>query len=170
MAKDGLTERLATRCSPAVKAALKVEMDRTGQSEGQVLEGIILDQLTGDPKAKALGALIKKLTEFISGEVWQTTSDKGWFDDAYKHRCLTSAISRLLGELEPGGTQTPSDILMNGLKKYNMESFADPEKVGGFAVSSLVRRWGNKTPNPAAPAGDMAYIKAMLKPETGGSE
>ena len=48
-----------------------------------------------------------------------------------------------------------------------MESFADPEKAGGFAVGNIAKRWDSTDPDPSAPFDDLAYIKAILKPEAG---
>jgi hypothetical protein len=163
MAKDGLTERIAARCSPAVKAALKGEMDRTGQSEGQVLEGIILHHLTGDSRSTALGTLINQLADFMSQDLWQTSENTPWLDDPYKHACLTSAIDRLLQRLKPKGAPKASDILLKGLEAYGMEHFAKPDKAGGFAVGNIAKRWDNTAPDPTAAFNDLAYIKAMLK-------
>jgi hypothetical protein len=168
--RSGLSERINTRCTPEVKAAIKAEMLRSGLSEGQLVEMILRHHLTSDSRSAALGVLITQLSDFMSRDLWQTSRDSPWFDDAYKHSCLSNAITRLLARLKPKGDPAPPPKLLEGLKKYNMEAFADPDKAGGFAVGQIAKRWDRVAPDANAAFDNLAYIKAMLKHGVEGGE
>jgi hypothetical protein len=160
--RSGLSERINTRCTPEVKAAIKKEMTRTGMSEGQLVEMVLRHHLTGDEGANAVGALITQLTQYLGGPLGLSLTDVGWFADPHKHYCLVVAINKLLERFKPEGEPVPLPELMTQLEEFNFEAFAEPETAGGLAVGNIAKEWDSTDPDPAAAINEFSHIKAVL--------
>jgi hypothetical protein len=160
--RSGLSERINTRCTPEVKAAIKREMARTGMSEGQLVEMVLRHHLMGDEGANAVGALITQLVQYLGGPLGQDLTNEGWFYDPHKHLCLTVAINKLLNRFKPEGEPIPLPELMTQLEEFNIEAFAEPETAGGMAVGSIAKEWEAVEPDYNRAFNDLASIKAIL--------
>jgi hypothetical protein len=160
--RSGLSERINTRCTPEVKAAIKDEMKRTGLSEGQLIEMVLRHHFTGTPGATAIGALITRLTEYLGGQLGLDLTYQGWFHDPHKHYCLTVAINKLMERFRPEGEPTPLPELMDQLEEFDFQTYANPETAGGLAAGNIGKEWNGISPDPNAEFNDLAYIKAVL--------